>query len=925
MRKIILLFTLVLALAATSNAQTKFSVTGLVKDNLKEPIFGATILILNASDSVLYKFGVSKSDGKFGIRKIEAGDYILQVTFLGFKNYGKKISVTGDLDVGTINMEASSQDLKELTVEADAVPLDVRNDTIAYNAAAFQTQPGAVVEDLLKRLPGVEVESDGSIKAQGEDVQKVVVDGKEFFGNDPQTATKNIPADAIDKIEVYDEQSDMADFTGVDDGQRTKTINLTLKKDRKKGYFGNIEGGYGTENRYKARGNINRFNQTTQTSFIGTANNTNEQGFSIRDYADFMGGFQNIMRGGRGRFNSNDLGLPISNGASDGFINTGAGGLNLNHEFKKETNLNLSYFYTNITKDLERTIDRENIFAGTLVNNFYEQADTQLSNYQNHNIRSTFRHKINDNNSLIWRGSAAYNSSTYDNQSSNANISSEQILTNGAMSDYNSTSNSLNFNTSATLRHKFAKKGRSIAMTGNLTNNNSDQTADLISSLNYYDPDSFVYVNQRQLNTNDNLNYRIQGTYTEPLGKRRYLSFSYNHRNFNRPVDKTFTDQITGTVLDSLSAQYTNGYLYHQAGLSFRMIKGKSNLSLGVDGQYSELQGTSENSNFLINQNFQFLLPSLQWRYEIGQSHNIRVQYRTSANEPDIDELQPILDNSDPLNLYIGNPNLQPEYTHRMNINYLRFDQFTFSSFFANVTATYTQNDIAQINAQDRNSVRLSQPINVDYRMTLRGYLSYSTPIKPIKSRIRVNTNFTMQKGLTPVANIINVSDYLENGIPSDLITQLGQTTYNTSGRIRLENREKDVIDISGGFRLAYNQTVYDNSRQPSQSFISQNYFTDLLVNFNDHWSVSTKFNYTIYEGNNIGTTQAIPLWQASLRHYFMKNRRAELRLTAMDILNRNVGINWSSNANYTQQEVINSLGRYFMLSFRYQIRSVGK
>jgi hypothetical protein len=923
MRRILLIISAVLVLGLNLNAQ-KFSVTGTLQDTLKEPMAGATIVLLNASDSVLYKFGVSALSGTFTIKRVVAGDYILQATFVGYQTFNKNISVKENTNVGALTLQYNSQNLGELTVEADAIPLEVRNDTIAYNADAFKTQPGAVVEDLLKRLPGVEVEKDGTVKAQGEEVTKVVVDGKEFFGTDPQTATKNLPADAIDKVEVYDEMSDEADFTGVDDGQRTKTINLTLKKDRKKGYFGNFEAGYGTEERFKARANVNRFNTTTQTSFIGMVNNNNEQGFSIRDYADFMGGFQNIGGGRRGRFNSNDLGLPISDGVGNGFITTGAGGLNLNHEFKKESTLNVSYFYTNIMKDLDRTIDREYIFGESRPSTFYEQADTQQSSFQNHNIRSVFRHKINDNNSLIWRGTFGYNAAEYDNTATNKNLTSENILSNDAMSDYDSQKNTLKYNTSLTLRHKFEKKGRSITGTGSFNNQDSEQDANLISNLNFYNPDSTTIINQTQVDNNQNLNYQVRTTYTEPLGKRRYLSVQYNHRNYSRPLDKTFTDNVTGTIIDSLNVNYENDYLYHQAGLNLRVIKGKSNLQFGVDGQYSALKGEIKNRSFdPINQSFYFLLPSLRWRYELGQSHNIRVSYRTSANEPDMIELQPILDNSNPLSLYIGDPSLQPEYTHRMNVNYLNFDQFTFSSFFANLTATYTTNKIATITAIDRSSAQIRQPINVDYNMTLRGFASYSTPIRAIKSRIRLNVNSTVQRSLSPIANIENVNNYL-TGIPTDLIEKIPQTRYNTSGRIAIENRQKDIVDISGGVRLTYNNTVFEQGNQASQSFFQQNYFAELLVNVGKNWAVSTELDYTIYEGSAVGTRQAVPIWQANLRHYFLKNRRAELRLSAYDILNKNVGINWTSNFNYTQEEVINSLGRYFMLSFKYQLIGVG-
>ncbi len=653
-------------------------------------------------------------------------------------------------------------------------------------------------------------------------------------------------------------------------------------------------------------------------------NNTNQQGFSFREYADFMGGFSNIMRGGGGRFNSNDLGLPISSGLSDGYVTTGAGGVNLNYEYKKEANFNVSYFYTDITKDLQRTIDREYIFGG-FGNTFYEQADTQLSNFRNHRIQTNLRHKFDDDNSLIWRADASYNQAIYDNSSANQNLTSENIVSNDAASDYDANSDKVSFNTSLTFRHKFAKLGRSIAATGSLTNQNTNQDAILYSLLNYYDPDSLAIINQQQVQNNQNLNYNASLVYTEPLGKRRYLSLKYNHKNYSQPLDKTFTNLLTGEIIDTLNVNYQTNYLYHQAGASLRVIKGKSNLSIGIDGQVSQLDGEITNLNYVVDQpTFYFLLPSLNWRYELGTAHNFRITYNTSANEPDIDELQPVLDNSDPLNLYIGDPELRPEYTHRLRLQYVNFDQFTFSSFFANLVGTYTQNDITQIRAIDRFQRQLTQPTNVDSRMTLRGFASYSTPIRALKSRIRLNTNATMTRSISTIANLDDVGNYL-SGIPQDLILEIPQTRYNTSGGIQIENRGKDIVDIQVEANFTYSNTVFENTGQSNQTYFTQRYSADFLVNITENWSVSTEFDYTIYDGDAVGTQQSIPIWQASVRRYFLKNRRAELRFTAMDILNRNVGINWSSNLNYTQEEVINSLGRYFMLTFRYQIRKVGK
>ena len=250
------------------------------------------------------------------------------------------------MDLGQIEMIPSAEVLSEVEVTADHVALEIRKDTISYNADAFQTQPNAAVEDLLKKLPGLEVDQEGNVKAQGEDVQNVLVDGKEFFGTDPKIATKNLPADAIDKVEVYDRKSEMAEFSGVDDGEREKTINLRLREDKKKGVFGNLEAGYGTDERYKAKASLNRFSKNSQLSFLGLANNVNEQGFSVNEFLNFSGGMSRMMQSGGGRIRlGGDNSVPISQGLSDGLAKTLAGGVNYNLEFADKFDLRSSYFY----------------------------------------------------------------------------------------------------------------------------------------------------------------------------------------------------------------------------------------------------------------------------------------------------------------------------------------------------------------------------------------------------------------------------------------------------------------------------------------------------------------------------------------------------------------------------------------------------
>ena len=319
------LFSSILACLSISLFSQSIDLSGTVKAEDNETLVSATVVVLSQADSTLVSFGLTDGEGRYKIQDLNYGEYILQVTYLGYDQYSQPIYIDDSTapQQEPILLQTASNQIEQIEIEGEHVPIQVKKDTLEYNAAAFQTQPNEVVEDLLKKLPGVEVDDDGTITAQGEEVQKVTVDGKKFFGDDPTIATRNLPADAINKVQIFDEKSDAAEFSGVDDGEREKTINLELKEDRRQGQFGTIEAGYGTDNRYKGRLSLNRFSTKTQISVIGNFNNINEQGFSSRDFVSFMQGV-----GFRGRGN----GLNVNNGLSNGFVTTNAGGLYINHE-----------------------------------------------------------------------------------------------------------------------------------------------------------------------------------------------------------------------------------------------------------------------------------------------------------------------------------------------------------------------------------------------------------------------------------------------------------------------------------------------------------------------------------------------------------------------------------------------------------------
>jgi hypothetical protein len=400
MKKIYLLLILVSNLAVAQ----KISIKGQAADTTGNVLAGATVMLLNPKDSSLVNFGVTNLQGTFELKNIASTEYLLKITFVGYKTYSAMIvpPLSGtEVELGTLKMQVAQTKLDEVVV-AERIPVVVKQDTIEFNARAFKTNKNANVEELLKKLPGVEVDNDGNVTAQGERVQRVTVDGKDFFGGrDPKLATKNLPADAVEKVQVHDRKSDQTLFSGIDDGQREKAINLELKEEKRHGAFGNVTAGYGTDNRYQAKASINRFDNGRQLSFLGMGNNINEQGFSMDEYMNFTGGSTQMMGGGgavRLQFSTdNQNGVPMNFGnRANGIMRNYAGGLNFNTEFNKKTELNGSYFYNFLDHDKLQTTFRENFLQnGSFL---YNESTQQNNNNTNQRVNLTLDHKIDSLN-----------------------------------------------------------------------------------------------------------------------------------------------------------------------------------------------------------------------------------------------------------------------------------------------------------------------------------------------------------------------------------------------------------------------------------------------------------------------------------------------------------------------------------------------
>lgn len=899
-------------LAAYEAAAQKFSITGTVADSARSPLPSSAVMLLSAKDSTLINFAVTDVRGAFEIKNVSLGDYLLKITFVGYSPFEKKISVSGNLsviNVGLIKMEAQNLQLGEVVIRGEKAPVTVKRDTIEFNAGSFKTKANANVEDLLKKMPGMEVDTDGTVRAQGTEVQRVMVDGREFFGRDPKLATRNLPADAVEKVQVFDKKSDQAVFTGVDDGVKEKTINLELKEDKRNGAFGNVMAGYGSNDRFQGKASINRFGKGQQLSFLGMGNNINEQGFSFGDFMNFTGGSQQMMGGGGGRMSiqidgNNSNGVPLNfGGRQNGIMTNYAGGVNFNKDLSKKTQLTSSYFYNRIDQNINQLTNRINYLKDSSY--FYNENSAQVNTNDNHRATLVVDHKIDSANSIKFSNNIAYSDSKQQSTSQSKTTTTDNFLQNESNRFNTSGQKNFNLNSSLLFRHRFAKKGRSFSTNLTAVINQSDGEGSLQSNNEFFGPKPEKQnVIQRNTQTNANQTYGATLTYTEPLGGRKYLEASYAFRTNRNEVNREVYNEAAGvrTLNTELSNQFNSDYLYSRPSLSFRMNRQKYNLTTGVSYQNTQLNGNLISSNTTINRTFENILPMARFNYDFSTFKHLRFDYETSMQEPTVQQLQPVINNTDQLNLTSGNPQLRPAYAHNLSANFTSFNPGKFVNVFGFLTAIYTTNAIVNSQTVLPGFVRLTKPVNVADNLIITGNFNVGFPVKKLNSRFSIGPTGTYLSAI----NVLN-----------DVSSRTWQQTMGGTVRYNYTLKEILIIDLSAN--LSRQQNTFENVQQ-NQAFINRTYTSEVNVTFLKNYQFNNSFNYYSYNSETTSFSQTIPIWNISFSRFLLKNNVGELKIGVNNLLDQSLSVNQTATANYLQQTTSNNLGRYFMVSFTYAI-----
>lgn len=905
------LFTLTILLftAQLSIAQQKLQ--GMVMNEKGEPLKFATVSLLKPADSTLAFFGISNESGVVEIREVKKGDYLLQTAILGYKTYYRKVSVpmTDERSLGTMIVESQSVEMDGVEIVAEKIPMLINNDTIDYNASAFKTKPDANVEELLKKLPGVQVDRAGNIKAQGETVDKVFVDGKEFFGSDPKIATRNLPADAISKVQVFDKKSDAAEFTGIDDGTREKSINLKLKDDKKNGYFGDVTAGGGTDERYKASAKLYKFTGESQLGMLGMLNNINRSGFSFSDYLNFSGGIQSLLSGGGGGRielgNANqlpiDFGQPVT-----GIITSGAGGINYNYEPKKNKRISVSYLGNGADKKVEELTYSQNF----IMNNDYitnSERDDNTREYA-HRLNLNVRNDIDTQRQILLNGNAELSKRRFTGTGRSISTIQDMIFNRQDNSELE-TGNTISGSAGVSFTNTSKTRDDVIRISAN---------GDYKRSLNEQEWNNLTMFSAQANTVSNNwfredkvLNYKYEGTtsFTHALSPLYYLSANVQVNSEIQDISrKQGVPPSEISYVDTLSPDYRSSYTSVRPGMSLRKATRQVQYTIGLAYEHGTL-AQYDNEASLSPRNYQYILPSASWRNEYSKGKRVNLSYNTNVRAPGYEQLMPAPATSNPLNVFYGNPDLMPEYHHNARAGWMIYDQFTFSSFFASVDGAYTANKISRsVHIDNTNLAQISTMVNVasDYHAGLN--LQYGRPIRKLGIKGEISLNEEYDRGITLINGVENIT-----------------TGYTHDITLKLGNRKKEKWDIEVGGGITLTDVRYSIQQSMNNVYYNTNGFAEISYRPNNDWYFMLGADITRYDTRSFQQAVTIPLIRSEMSYYFLKANRGVLTLEGFDLLNQNKGLQRISRQNYLAEIRSNIVGQYFMLSFKYRINQTGK
>lgn len=936
MKKLLIWTVLLLTATLSTYAQNKIvTVSGrVIEAGTKEPVELAAVQLLSLPDSAQVAGMTTSTQGYFSLSKQKPGKYLLKVSFIGYVTKIIPVQLTANVPakkMGNIELATDAVMLQEAVVVAEAPQVTVVEDTLMYNSSAYRTPEGAMLEELVKKLPGAEIDDDGNVKINGKDLKKIMVDGKEFFGGDVKTGLKNLPVDMVDKLKTYDKKSDLARVTGIDDGEEETVLDLTVKKGMNQGWFGNADLGVGTKDRYTGRMMLNRFVDKTQFSIIGSANNVNDQGFSGGGGgprwrsnnglnatkmlgANFATQTNKLELGGSVRYNFQDADISSIN-SSECFLQNGNSYSNSNNKNRnKGTNLNADFRMEWKPDTLTNIIFRPNFSYGRTNNASRSESGTFNED--------PFNLIVNPNDYL-----------NFDNLSDDP---LKDIRVNATNSASLSKGKSLSGNATLQVNRKLNNRGRNLTFRGvfGYGDNDNDQYTQsetrYYQLLNHLGGDSILYRNQYITTPTRNYNYTAQVTYSEPIAKATFLQFSYQFQYKYSKSDKTtfdlldYPDWAIGGALpsgyeshavDSLSKNAEYRYYNHDASVGLRFIRPKYQLNVGMSFQPQNSTLSYKKGDYMIDTTrtvFNFA-PNMDLRFRFSKVSQLRFTYRGRSNQPTMENLLPITDNSNPLNIRMGNPGLKPSFAHTMRLFYNTYNAEKQRGIMTHFSFTATQNSISNSTRYNEETGGLiTRPENINGNWNAFGMFGFNTALKNKKYTINTFTNVNYQNNVAFLYN----QDTKNNDRNTSTGLTLGE---RVTGSYR-----NDWFEFS--LNGSINYTAERNKLRPENNQEPYTYSYGASTNITMPWKMTLATNIANqsrrgYRDSSMNRDELI--WNAQLAQSLLKGA-ATVSFEVYDILRQQSNISRSLSADMRSVSEYNGINSYCMVHFIYRLNIFG-
>lgn len=908
-----------LCCALASRAQ-KSQLTGTVADSAsKELLEMATVAVQDSKDSSLITYTLTDRSGAFKLTGLPADKAVrLLISYTGYRSYIRVLGPGRPADIGRIMLAAAPHELNTVVVEGDRPPIAIRKDTIEFNAAAFKTRTNAVIEDLLKKLPGVDVDDEGNITVNGKKVTRVLVDGREFFGNDPKLATKNLPSAIVDKVQVVDTKTKQEARMGVEKDGEDKTLNVTLKADKKKGVFGRLSAGGGTDDRFELSGIVSGFDGPRQLSVLASSNNLNKISFSqgeMASAAERKGGMS-VSISDNGAFSMN--GISFGSGG-DGIRTATMAGYNYNDKWGKALNVNNNYFFNNTDSRFNTQRNQQYNDGRTILSD-----KTGTGRNANHRFNFSVETELDSMTQLIFSPSFDYTSLSTNATGVDTTWADDALLNNNITRNRNS-SDKFNFSSRLELTRQLKKKGRSIGFNFSNTNSNQDGYAYNFSEREFFKNelvDSAATTDQRSTASNSNENYEAALRYTEPLSQTWKMivgyGFQYSQSRSNR---QTYNYDLADKDYTDLDSTYTN---------KFKTVFTSQNpqLSFNYTGkQWSAVIGGMVYLNVLDNYSYTTLTSFRQ--YQTNFAPNSRINYRTKKNanwslsyngnmqQPSLDQLQPVNDNTNTLNERIGNPDLKPAFTQRINFGFNRFSP-TGIGIFSGIGISPVMNKITTVVKARPDGSQQTQYVNADgaYNVNANVHLSKSKKTKDYQMRIMGNLSLFGGRNI----NFSNI-----NNPKGDTVIRRNETfNWFISPGVFGSYSYKELLDITLNYRPTVNLTKYPAGVSTQGNYMVHRVVFGSTLYWPGNFSWDNDLTYTYNTRTTPGFQKGIAMWNMGLAYDLFKGKKAQVKLYAYDLLRQSNSVRRSANEFYVEDFQTEIVEQYYMLTFSYNISVFG-